>query len=110
MRIRNFLVCFLLLVILALSFYCYRVQTSVLVVEAYFDLSVRREVAEMLPHLFKQIVVFITSSERKGFADQYYDQLKECNFLTVSKQKDNVRLVNDLDFFKNFQSEGQYGI
>lgn len=43
MRTRNFLAYFLLLVILALSFYCYRVQTSVLVVEAYFDLSVRRE-------------------------------------------------------------------
>jgi hypothetical protein len=73
---------------------------------APLDLKVRREVAKILPSLFGQIVVFITSGERDGFADRYYARKKsDCLFLTVRKVKNNVCLEEDLDFFKNFQSE-----
>jgi hypothetical protein len=72
---------------------------------APLDLSVRREVAQILPNLFTQIVVFITSGERDGFADRFYSQKGDCLFLTVRKYKGDVCLEKDLDFFRGFQSE-----
>jgi len=72
---------------------------------APLDLQVRREVAETLPSLFTQIVVFLTSGERKGFADRFYSKKSGCLFYTVSKSGDGVKLEKDITFFKNFQSE-----
>ena len=72
---------------------------------APLDLKVRREVAEILPSLFSQIVVFITSGERDGFADQFYSRKSDCLFYTVRKEKIGVRLERDIEFFKGFQSE-----
>jgi len=71
---------------------------------APLDLAVRREVAETLPQLFKQIIVFITSSERDGFANQFYTY-DNCNFITIRKEGINLLQDNSLEFFKNFQSE-----
>jgi DNA sulfur modification protein DndD len=76
---------------------------------APLDLEVRREVAEILPNLFSQVVVFITSSERNNFADQYYSR-DDCVFLTIKKEADKVTLVDDLNFFQNFQSEELNGL
>lgn len=76
---------------------------------APLDLSVRREVAEILPELFSQVVIFITSSERNNFADQFYER-DDCNFLTVEKNQGGVRLIDDLNVFQNFQSEELNGL
>ncbi len=74
---------------------------------APLDLSVRRQVAESVPQLFDQTVIFITSGEREGFADRFYSKEESCLFLTVQKDKANqsVRIENSLDCFKKFQSE-----
>ena len=38
------------------------------------DLEVRREVSQLIPPLFNQFIVFITSGEKDGFADTFYNQ------------------------------------
>ena len=73
---------------------------------APLDLQVRREVAATLPGLFKQIVVFITSSERINFADQFYSDPDDCLFATVKKEANDMSLDNSIELFKKFQSEG----
>ena len=71
------------------------------------DLSVRREVAEIIPPLFPQFVVFLTSGEREGFADRFYLKPKDCQFLTIRKDldPDGVKLESSINHFKQFQSE-----
>ncbi|HEX7894942.1 MAG TPA: hypothetical protein VF447_12175, partial [Terriglobales bacterium] len=36
------------------------------------DTAVRREVGELIPDLFDQMIMFVISSEREGFADAFY--------------------------------------
>lgn len=50
---------------------------------APMDLSVRREVAEVLPKLFGQTVIFVTSGEKKGFAEIFF-------------KRDDCKLSNNL--------------
>lgn len=38
------------------------------------DTAVRREVGELIPDLFEQMIMFVISSEREGFADAFYDR------------------------------------
>jgi hypothetical protein len=77
---------------------------------APLDFEVRREVAATLPDLFKQIVVFITSSERPSFADRFYTIPNECLFATVKKENTDVSLDKSIEVFKSFQSEGPNGV
>jgi len=74
---------------------------------APLDLGVRREVSKILPELFEQLVVFITSGERRGFADRFYSDQGECLFLTVSKDGDNMKVINNQEYFKNYQETGE---
>lgn len=68
------------------------------------DLDVRREVSEILPGLFKQLIVFITSGERKGFAEHFYKLSSDVQFLTISSTKgDDAVLIEGVDDFKKFQ-------
>lgn len=75
------------------------------------DLEVRREVSELIPPLFKQFVVFITSGEKNGFVDCFYKK-KDIQFLTLWKEhktSKKVNINNDIEFFKKFQSEEDGG-
>jgi len=71
------------------------------------DLSVRREVSELIPPLFKQFVVFVISSERKDFGETFYDQ-DNTQFLTIYKDKERpgqMHINDTQEFFDAFQSE-----
>jgi DNA repair exonuclease SbcCD ATPase subunit len=71
---------------------------------APLDLEVRREVAEILPNLFDQTVVFITSGEKAGFAERLYTR-NDCLFLTVTRTPEGAVVKDGIEIFKNFQSE-----
>lgn len=48
------------------------------------DVEVRREVANLIPELFNQVIFFVISSEKDGFADAFYNR-PETRYITVSK-------------------------
>lgn len=69
------------------------------------DLQVRREVAELVPDLFDQMIMFVISSERNGFAEPFYDR-KGVSFRTIWRGTSNKTQVSeDLSFFKQFHSD-----
>ncbi|HVZ91644.1 MAG TPA: AAA family ATPase [Rhizomicrobium sp.] len=68
------------------------------------DTKVRREVGELIPGLFGQMIMFVISSEREGFADAFYDR-KGVRFFTLWRETDEVTNVRDgLDFFRSFHA------
>jgi hypothetical protein len=72
------------------------------------DLEVRREVSNLIPQLFPQLVVFILSSERDGFVDGLAEKYDDIQYYTIFKDpsvKGGVVLDNNVDFFMNFHSE-----
>jgi wobble nucleotide-excising tRNase len=72
------------------------------------DLEVRREVSNLIPQLFPQLVVFILSSERDGFVDGLAEKYDDIQYYTIFKDpsvKGGVLLDNNVDFFMNFHSE-----
>jgi len=73
------------------------------------DIEVRREVSSIIPKLYKQLIIFILSSERKGFIDGI-ESYEDIQYLTIYKNKDAAAISthNEKDFFMNFQSEGDY--
>lgn len=46
------------------------------------DTQVRREVGEVIPELFDQMIMFVISSERDGFADAFYPR-QDVRYITV---------------------------
>lgn len=72
------------------------------------DLAVRREVSETVPKMFRQMIVFIISSERPGFMVGM-DKQKEVQVYTVYRDtKPGSAAMNvstDRKFFDEFQSE-----
>jgi DNA sulfur modification protein DndD len=69
------------------------------------DLQVRRDVAELIPGLFEQVVMFVISSEREGFADPFYGR-KGVRFCTIWRNNSQATQVNDeVEFFKQFHSD-----
>ena len=72
------------------------------------DLAVRREVSEMVPKLFKQMIVFIISSERPGFMNGI-DRLADVQCYTVYRDSSagprGMNISTDRSFFDQFQSE-----
>lgn len=73
---------------------------------APLDKGVRREVSKTLPDLFEQLVVFITSGERDGFTERFYSDESNCLFLTITKDAGNMKVVNDIQYFKSYQDKG----
>lgn len=68
------------------------------------DTRVRREVGELIPTLFGQMIMFVISSEREGFADAFYER-KGVRFLTLWRETEEVTQVRDgLPFFRKFHS------
>lgn len=72
------------------------------------DLSVRREVSRIIPHLFNQLIVFITSGEKKGFTE-YFSTYGHNNvqFLTIFKNEERTECVEGLEMFDSFQDEDE---
>lgn len=69
------------------------------------DLDVRREVSNFLPQLFDQLIIFITSGERDGFAENFYKlKEKEVQFLTViNDSKMPTKIISGKNEFQAFQ-------
>ena len=73
---------------------------------ASMDLDVRREVAAVIPHLFKQLVIFVTSGEVAGFAERMYS-LEDIIYLTIEGEHDRklAKCTLGKDYFSSYQSE-----
>jgi DNA sulfur modification protein DndD len=73
---------------------------------AAMDLEVRREVAAVIPTLFKQLIIFITSGETAGFAEKLYN-LDDIYYITVEGKEDEEGVVCTLgkDYFATYQCE-----
>ncbi|MDR7871649.1 MAG: hypothetical protein RIN55_12500 [Tissierellaceae bacterium] len=72
---------------------------------AAMDLNVRREVAEVIPRLFKQLIIFVTSGEVKGFAETFYEK-EDVQYLTLKGEKNEaIECILGKDFFSQYQSE-----
>lgn len=67
------------------------------------DLHVRREVSKILPDLFGQLIIFITSGEREGFTEHFYELGENVQFLTVSKTSSEVKCLEGRKYFQTFQ-------
>lgn len=67
------------------------------------DIAVRREVGELIPDLFEQMIMFVISSERPGFADAFYDR-PGVQYVTLWKEtEDRTAVEFGLDRFRTFQ-------
>ncbi len=67
------------------------------------DIETRREVSSLLPNIFEQMIMFVISSEREGFAETFYDR-KDVKYLTIWQSQSSVEIEEGLAFFKTFQS------
>lgn len=73
---------------------------------ASMDLDVRREVAQAIPQLFKQLIIFVTSGEVAGFAEKMY-QLQNVHYITIEGEHDDqaAKLTIGQEYFSTYQSE-----
>jgi len=71
------------------------------------DTEVRREVGELIPSFFGQMVMLVISSEREGFADAFYGRAPEdVRFLTVAAEGGGqVRIEEGLQAFRDFHGK-----
>jgi DNA sulfur modification protein DndD len=68
------------------------------------DVQVRREVGEIIPELFDQMIMFVISSERDGFADAFYAR-QDVRFITIWRDgATGSRMEEGLDAFRAFHS------
>lgn len=65
------------------------------------DTQVRREVGDVIPELFDQMIMFVISSERDGFADAFYPR-KDVRYITV--WRDGVSASQMREGLSEFQS------
>lgn len=66
------------------------------------DVQVRREVGELIPGLFDQMIMFVISSEREGFADAFYER-PNARYITLWRSSEDVAEVREgLSFFRTF--------
>lgn len=69
------------------------------------DVRVRREVAALVPDLFDQMIMFVISSEREGFADEFYGR-NGVRYITVWRDgTGDVKQSDDLAIFQNFHTD-----
>ena len=70
------------------------------------DLDVRRQVSRIIPDLFQQLIIFITSGERLAFADHFYSLDSEVLFLTINKEiGSKTNCIKGVSTFQSFQGE-----
>lgn len=70
------------------------------------DLSVRKEIAEILPNLFEQLVIFVISSEVSNFADSFYGS-PNVAFYTIEARDSSENAVCTIgkEYFDTFQKD-----
>lgn len=73
---------------------------------ASMDLDVRREVASVIPKLFDQLIIFVTSGEVAGFAERMY-QRNDVLYMTIEGGHDGLpaKCTVGKDYFSVYQSE-----
>ena len=68
---------------------------------AALDLNMRTEVATIMPGLFHQMIIFVTSGEKHGFAETYYGR-GDVKYYTVKGERDKeVGCFEGLEYFRN---------
>lgn len=75
---------------------------------ASMDLDVRREVATVIPQLFKQLIIFVTSGEVAGFAEKMYS-IDNVLYLTIEGEhnKQPAKCTEGQGYFSTYQCEGE---
>lgn len=69
------------------------------------DTANRRQVGDLIPDFFNQMIMFVISSEREGFAEAFYDRPAEVRYLTVTPRgSGTVEITEGLDAFKSFHA------
>ena len=73
-----------------------------------FDVELRRTVGALVPHLFEQMLMFVISSERDGFADRFFDEA-DAKFLTISLDPVTGRtgIEEGVESFRAFQARDE---
>ncbi len=68
------------------------------------DLTLRETVGQLIPPLFDQLIVFVISSERAGFADSFKDR-DDTAFCTIAVDRDSgaITVEEDKNAFFSFQ-------
>jgi len=68
------------------------------------DTQVRREVGDVIPELFDQMVMFVISSERDGFADAFYPRA-DVRYITIWRDGTSTSQMREgLSEFQSFHS------
>lgn len=69
------------------------------------DVELRRTVGRLVPQLFDQMLMFVISSEREGFADWFYDHA-DARFFTVSLDSITGRtgIAEGVEAFRSFHA------
>ena len=71
------------------------------------DLDVRKEVSNVIPTLFKQIIFFVISSEQAAFAENFYGS-EDAKFITLRKTADgSVTMYSGLEEFQRKTTDGE---
>lgn len=70
------------------------------------DVEIRRSVGDLIPPLFEQMIIFVISSEREGFAETFFER-EEVEYITISIDSVTRRpkLLKGMDEFKNFHTK-----
>jgi len=72
------------------------------------DVEIRRTVGQLVPSLFDQMIIFVISSEREGFADTFFNRSEsDVEFVTISMDPVTGRpkLMNGKEEFRSFHSK-----
>lgn len=68
------------------------------------DTRVRREVGEVIPELFDQMIMFVISSEKDGFADAFYPR-DDVRYVTIWKDDgDSSQMREGIEEFQSFHA------
>lgn len=74
------------------------------------DHHVRREVGAQVPGLFKQMVIFVISTERDGFITSIQKRFDDITYTTIHKNRDDpikVEVNSDRAYFEDFQADDE---
>ena len=71
---------------------------------ASMDLEVRREVARVLPELFQQLIIFVTSGEVAGFGESFYP-MENVRYLTIEERNHEIQCTEGQTYFSQYQNE-----
>ena len=69
------------------------------------DRDIRRTAAEVLPELFDQLIILVTSGELDKFADRFYNR-NDVKYVTIENDEVHGTICNyDKDFFASYQED-----